>query len=252
MTTLRTYKTGLLSCFILGLLLSCNRSPIFSQNKDQAGALLQSTVWITPTGKKYHRETCSIIKDKGQAVSLEEALQRGLEPCSLCKPLVYTGTKQLYRVNTPPLGSSKDANIAAMQAAQVLEVVDGDTIKVQIPLPRSPQLASRETIRFLGVDAPETSGSPRPAGYYGEEAAGYVRNLLIGKTVYLAFDWDLRDKYGRLLAYVYLPDKTCVNLHLVEQGYAHAYVQYPVQFMEEFTRAQADAKRRGRGLWGRP
>ncbi|NLJ10764.1 MAG: thermonuclease family protein [Treponema sp.] len=138
-----------------------------------------------------------------------------------------------------------------MLPATVLEVIDGDTIKVSIPNPRPIQLKAQETIRFLGIDAPETSASPRPAGYYGEEAKAYVKKLLAGKSVRLAFDWDLRDKYGRLLAYIYLTDGTCVNLHLVEQGYAFAYVHFTFQFMDEFTRAQAAAKQKKRGLWGR-
>lgn len=139
-----------------------------------------------------------------------------------------------------------------MQIAQVLEVVDGDTIKVSVPKPRPIQLKDRETIRLLGIDAPETVRSPRPAGYYGEETKAYVQRLLTNQRVFLAFDWDLRDRYGRLLAYIYLENGTCLNLYLVEQGYATAYVTYPFQFMDEFIRAQDLAKQTRRGIWGKP
>jgi len=210
-------------------------------------------VYITPTGKKYHQKDCTTLKKSKNisAITLEEALRRGLEPCSVCNPPVYIGGRDLYRLNNPPLRSSRDAELSRMIPARVTDVVDGDTIKVNIPAPRPIQLKAQETIRFLGIDAPETKASPRPAGYYGEEAKVYVTNLLSGKPVWLAFDWDLRDKYGRLLAYIYVKDGTCVNLHLVEQGYAFAYVHFPFQFMDEFTRAQAAAKQKRRGLWGR-
>mgnify|MGYP000008798070 CR=1 FL=1 len=210
-------------------------------------------VYITPTGKKYHQKDCTTLKNSKNitAITLEEALKRGLEPCTVCNPPVYAGGRDLYRLNNPPLHSARDAELSRMVPATVTEVVDGDTIKVSIPAPRPIQLKAQETIRFLGIDAPETKTSPRPAGYYGEEAKVYVMQLLSGKLVFLAFDWDLRDKYGRLLAYIYLKDGACVNLHLVEQGYAFAYVHFPFQFMDEFTRAQAAAKQKKRGLWGR-
>ncbi|AEJ18730.1 thermonuclease family protein [Gracilinema caldarium] len=210
-------------------------------------------VFRTPAGKKYHQKDCPTLQNSKTvtAITLEEALKQALEPCTVCHPPEYSGGRELYRLNNPPLRSSRDAQLSRMIPATVLEVVDGDTIKVRIPAPRPIQLKAQETIRFLGIDAPETKTSPRPAGYYGEEAKVYVTRLLSGKPVLLAFDWDLRDKYGRLLAYIYIQDGTCVNLHLVEQGYAFAYVHFPFQFMDEFTRAQAAAKQKRRGLWGR-
>lgn len=243
----RGEKTAVL--FVCLLLLSCS-----VRAEQQTADTAKPSVWITPSGKKYHKENCPTLKNSGNTVkivSLEDALRRGLEPCSVCNPPVYTGGVELYRLNNPPLRSARDAQLSRMIPARVTDVVDGDTIKVRIPNPHPIQLKTDETIRFLGIDAPETSTSPRPAGYYGEEAKTYVAKLLGGKDILLAFDWDLRDKYGRLLAYIYLQDGTCVNLMLVEQGYALAYVHFPFQFMDEFTQAQATAKQQRRGLWGR-
>ena len=214
----------------------------------------KTTVCITPSGKKYHRRECPTLKNSqhtAKALTLEAALKKGLEPCKICNPPVYTGGRELYRLNNPPLGSTKEARLSSMLQARVLRVIDGDTITVSIANPRPIQLKPQETIRFLGIDAPETSTSPRPEDYYGEEAKAYASKLLTGKPVLLAFDWDLRDKYGRLLAYIYLKDGTCINLRLVEQGYAQTYVRYPFQFMDEFTQAQTAAKKQRRGLWGR-
>ncbi|TCW62169.1 thermonuclease family protein [Treponema sp. J25] len=157
--------------------------------------------------------------------------------------------QDLYRVNKENISFSSQVVLSRCLPAFVEEVVDGDTIKVRLSgsIPRS--LKARETIRLLGIDAPETESSPRPVGFFGEEAKKYARRLLLQQRVFLAFDWDLRDRYGRLLAYVYLPDGRCVNKLLIEEGYAYAYTRYPFQFLEEFRQAQNIARSQKRGLW---
>lgn len=242
------YKNSL-SAFLTLLLVV----PLSVMAEQQSSDPAKTIVYVTASGKKYHLKACPTLQQSKTvtALTLEEALKRGFEPCTVCNPPEYTGEKELYRLNNPPLRSARDAQLSRMVPATVHDVVDGDTIKVSIPAPRPIQLKAQETIRLLGIDAPETKTSPRPAGYYGEEAKRYVTGLLFKKPVWLAFDWDLRDKYGRLLAYIYLQDGTCVNLHLVEQGYAAAYVHFPFQFMDEFTSAQAAAKQKRRGLWGK-
>jgi micrococcal nuclease len=238
-------------CCLFLVLFFLHRASVMAEPGVQDPAKI--VVYRTSSGQKYHRKDCPTLQNSKSvtAITLEEALKQSLEACTVCSPPVYSGGRELYRLNNPPLRVSRDAQLSRMLPATVLEVVDGDTIKVSIPSPRPIQLKAEETIRFLGIDAPESKTSPRPAGYYGEEAKAYVRRLLTGKTVLLAFDWDLRDKYGRLLAYIFLKDGTCVNLHLVQQGYAFAYVQYTFQFMDEFIRAQAEAKQQRHGLWGR-
>jgi micrococcal nuclease len=67
--------------------------------------------------------------------------------------------------------------------------------------------------------------------------------------VYLAFDWDLRDRYGRLLAYVYGEDKICHNAEIIRQGYGHAYTRYSFRFMDEFRNYEREARNGKRGLW---
>lgn len=136
-----------------------------------------------------------------------------------------------------------------MSAARVLRVVDGDTVRVALAAPRPALLKAEETIRLLGIDAPESASSPRPEGHYGAESAAYLRSLLEGREVLLAHDRDLRDKYGRLLAYLYTPEEGCVNLRLVEEGYAAAYLSFPFAFSEEFRAAGVRARASGRGLW---
>ncbi|MCX7655351.1 MAG: thermonuclease family protein [Treponemataceae bacterium] len=157
----------------------------------------------------------------------------------------------LYRVNKEPITFSSQVTLSRCLPASVEEVIDGDTIKVRLAAPFPSVLKAHETVRLLGIDAPETETSPRPAGFFGKEAKKYATRLLLKQRVLLAFDWDLRDRYGRLLAYVYLSDGRCVNKHLIAEGYAYAYTRYPFQFLAEFRHAQNEARAQKRGLWSR-
>jgi micrococcal nuclease len=106
-----------------------------------------------------------------------------------------------------------------------------------------------ETIRMLGVDTPETVHPSRAPERFGKEASLFTRTRLLGKSVSLAFDWDLRDHYGRLLAYIYT-NGSCFNADIIREGYGHAYTSYPFQFMDEFRRLEQEARNGKRGLWG--
>ena len=131
------------------------------------------------------------------------------------------------------------------QPATVVSVVDGDTIWVELN-------GEREKVRYIGIDAPETNHPTKGVQEYGAEAKAANRTLLEGKTVDLEFDVQLRDRYGRLLAYVYLADGTFVNAWLVEHGFAQVMTVPPnVKYQDIFRKRQRDARDLGRGLWGR-
>jgi micrococcal nuclease len=132
--------------------------------------------------------------------------------------------------------------------ADVAGHVDGDTIRVRIANPPD-ELKTVEIIRLIGVDTPETVHPQREVEAFGKEASDFTRERLLGKTVYLAFDWNLRDRYGRLLAYVFTEDRRCHNAELIRQGYGHAYTKYPFRFMEEFRGYEREAREQKRGLW---
>jgi micrococcal nuclease len=135
-----------------------------------------------------------------------------------------------------------------MLPAEVVYSIDGDTIRVQISNP-PPDLETEETIRMIGVDTPETVHPDKPVQNFGSEASAFTKEQLQGKQVYLAFDWDLRDRYDRLLAYVYTEDGTCFNARLIQEGYAYAYLYFRFQFMGEFASLEQAAKEQHRGLW---
>jgi micrococcal nuclease len=129
-------------------------------------------------------------------------------------------------------------------AARVVRVVDGDTIRVEMG-------GRTERVRYIGVDTPESVKPGSPVECFGKKAARFNARLLAGRRVRLVRDVEERDRYGRLLAYVYRADDGLfVNARLVRDGYATPLTIPPnVRFAERFRRQAAEARRAGRGLW---
>ncbi|HSW90296.1 MAG TPA: thermonuclease family protein [Patescibacteria group bacterium] len=128
---------------------------------------------------------------------------------------------------------------------RVVEAVDGDTLITNIN-------GKDEIIRLVGVDTPETKDPRRSVQCYGHEASNFTKKIASGRPVRLERDPidDDRDKYGRLLRYVYFEDGTTLNERLVYGGYAFAYEPFPATQLEKFKLMEADAKKNNRGLWG--
>lgn len=158
------------------------------------------------------------------------------------------GPQALYSVHTERLRDPAAADPSRMAAARVVRVVDGDTVVAEIRRPAG-GLESRETLRLVGVDAPELGRGSRPADPGGPESEAAARNLLEGREVLLAFDRELRDRYGRVLAYLYSLDGVCLNLELVRSGAARALLKYPFAFSAVFERAEREARAARRGLF---
>jgi len=129
---------------------------------------------------------------------------------------------------------------------QVTHVDDGDTIVVA-------QGGTTETIRLIGMDTPEVKVPRKPVQCYGAEASAKTKSMVSGKKVRLVPDpiGDNRDKYHRLLRYVYLPDGTFLNETLVKQGYAFAYIVFPFSKMDQFKADEAAAQAADLGLWAK-
>lgn len=162
---------------------------------------------------------------------------------------------------TPRPDADRDPRPAAYIAAKafaevtVARVVDGDTIHVRMPD------GTDETVRFIGVNTPESTTRHEP---YGKEASDYAkRRLPKGLTVWLELDVGMRDKYGRLLAYLWLARPTSVtpdevrakmfNAQLLVEGYAQLMTIPPdVRYVDVFTPLQAEAREAGKGLWALP
>lgn len=132
------------------------------------------------------------------------------------------------------------------ERARVPRIVDGDTIKVDLN-------GRRETVRYIGVDTPETKKPGSPVECFGKMASAYNRRLVEGRRVTLRFDVERRDRYGRLLAYVYLRRRgrtVWVNARLVRDGYATTLTIPPnVRHADVLRRLERRARAERRGLW---
>jgi endonuclease YncB( thermonuclease family) len=128
-------------------------------------------------------------------------------------------------------------------SARVERVVDGDTFVATIG-------GRDERVRVIGVDTPETVAPGRPVERYGKEASSFAKHELSGMTVRLGGDVEPRDRYDRLLAYVWLPDGTFWNALLAAEGYAQLLTVPPnVAYVDLFRALVAEARTAHRGLW---
>ena len=138
---------------------------------------------------------------------------------------------------------SEDSRSVGGVRAEVLDVIDGDTIEVLIG-------GREEDVRYIGVDTPESVAPGEPVECFGVQASEFNSQLVGGERVRLVFDDERRDQYGRLLAYVYVGD-TFVNAELVRDGFARTLTIAPnTDFAERLDRLARRAGAAGRGLWG--
>ena len=163
-----------------------------------------------------------------------EAKPRDLDPGSQIPPLLAD--------------SSVGMTEATTTNALVIHAVDGDTLTV-----RRDGDAEDVKVRMLGVDTPETVDPRRPVQCFGKEASAFTASLVDGKRVRLDADplADEVDKYGRLLRNVVLEDGRDVNALLIQEGYAYAYLSFPLDPVRKtrLKRLQSEAEAAKRGLW---
>ena len=138
------------------------------------------------------------------------------------------------------LGACGDEHPAPPQAARVAQVVDGDTVV----------LAGGLKVRVLGIDAPEMERDGQPADFLAHKAKADLAELTLDRTVSLSYDRLRYDHYGRLLAYLWLPDQTLVNAELVRRGLARVYLIAPnLLYQKDLLTAQQEAIEAQRGVW---
>lgn len=142
--------------------------------------------------------------------------------------------------------------VACAHTFLVTRVVDGDTLV----------LNKTQTVRLIGIDTPELHESQKlerdvaRSGQskahiqaLGQEASDFTRTLVLGQKVRLQYDHQRTDKYGRMLAYVFLQDGTFVNEELIKAGYARGYFKFPFQYSEQFKKDEETAKIQLMGIW---
>jgi micrococcal nuclease len=144
-------------------------------------------------------------------------------------------------------------------ADTVVQIVDGDTLTIQ-------HNGRSEKIRLIGIDAPESGvnnktkkdaarggGDIEAITKMGQEATRFVKKIVRpGDPVTIEFDKQTRDKYGRLLGYVYLANGKMLNEEIVKAGYANLLTYPPnVKYQDRFLKAYREARENNRGLWGK-
>ncbi|MBW7651353.1 thermonuclease family protein [Anoxybacillus sp. ST4] len=145
--------------------------------------------------------------------------------------------KQSNQTNLPAI------QINSKHMVKVIRVIDGDTVDVRF----SNGATSR--VRLIGVNTPETVHPQKSVEKYGKEASNYTKKRLTNQTVTLEFDAGVKDKYGRLLAYVWI-GKELFNETLVKDGYAHVMTIQPnVKYQQRFIQAERKARQEKKGLW---
>lgn len=154
-------------------------------------------------------------------------------------------------------GSGAPFTPAISSSVRVVRIVDGDTIRVAFPD------GSQETVRILGIDTPEKTvdgndpgkfdgaSDARLLALWGEEAAQYTTGRLDGPDITITTDRaaGTRDRYGRILAYITLPDGSDLGEELVEQGLARVYTPESFARKDRYLLVQQQAMRAGRGIW---
>lgn len=154
--------------------------------------------------------------------------------------LIVVATQSGWLSNTPKTLEQNQPGLYT-----IAHYVDGDTIAVNMN-------GSVETVRFIGVDTPETHKPNTPVQCYGPQAAAYTKSQIsrFGKIRLQADPLDTnRDVYGRLLRYVYLPDGTLLDEQLVQQGYGFAYLDFPFTKKAQFAADEKSAQAAKKGLW---
>lgn len=163
----------------------------------------------------------------------------------------YLGTQQ--QIKTPPqprvegiqVVPTKTHSLNQSEKADVIKVVDGDTITVLLN-------GKKQTIRIIGIDTPETVDPRKPVQCYGQAASDRAKELLSNQPVWLESDptQGNTDKYGRLLRYVFINGSDDYGLGAILEGYAHEYTyDVPYKYQVEYKKAEKAAMTAKIGLW---
>ena len=153
--------------------------------------------------------------------------------------------KDIEEIVTTAVQSAQKHDVSKFEKFELQEVIDGDTIRINYN-------GKSEKVRLLLVDTPETNHETLGEQPYGPEAKQFVKQLLEGQhTVYLEFDVSYRDKYKRLLAYVYTEDGISIQEQLLQNGFARvAYIYDPnTKHVDWFKSIQKTAQKSATGIW---
>lgn len=163
----------------------------------------------------------------------QRQINREMQPDPALKSIPSTSVPGEIKSSSPPQPLPSEGPF------RIIRVLDGDTII----------LDNGETVRLIGVDAPEIHHSEIPVQRFGEEAAKFLKQFAEGFECTLEYELnDIRDQYGRLLAYVFV-EGHLVNAEIIRQGYAYTYTRFPFSRQAEFIALEREARENQYGLW---
>ncbi len=144
----------------------------------------------------------------------------------------------------PSVWTQGEGHPLSDEKAVVTTVYDGDTLRVKFEDGRS------EIVRLIGINAPELSDKRDAVCFLAHMSKRFAFRQLYRQVVRLEYDWELRDQYDRLLAYVFF-HKGNFNEYIVREGFAAAFLKYPFKdkYRRMFTTAEKEARAQGRGMW---
>lgn len=159
--------------------------------------------------------------------------------------ITETGISSETNQEATAAGQEAETETQPTVTSKVIKVVDGDTVTVETN-------GVRETIRIIGINTPETVDPRKPVECFGQEASARAHELLDNQTVILEADSTQgeRDKYDRLLRYVFLSDGSDFGKQMISEGYAYEYTySTPYKYQQDYKTSQSDAENARRGLW---
>ncbi len=214
-----------------------------------APIVLLFLIIITPSGNQQQK-----VNEKKEIIKTEEAQEKeASEKVIENKENTNPNQEQITNLETAKISEDSQIKSKEIQAKEkteyeyysVISVTDGDTLKINMD-------GKTETLRLIGIDTPETVDPRKTVQCFGKEASNKAKEMLTGKKVRVEKDSTQgeRDKYNRLLVYIYLEDGLFYNKYIIEQGYAHEYTyNIPYKHQVDFKNAQKSAQNNQRGLW---
>lgn len=207
-------------------------------------ASADTEVYITRSGKSYHRAGCGSLSRSCIPISLGNAVAGGYRACKNCDPPLLDNAQK-----PEPKTKSKPQDVApiGLVAVELVRVTDGDTIRVILEGKETP-------VRLIGIDTPEKHNQEEPEPF-ALEAAAFTEKILKDRDIWLEFDVERFDKYDRVLAHVWAQgsgdrDKLFVNGQIIRAGLAQLLTIPPnVKYVERLKSALAAAKKDKLNLW---
>lgn len=165
----------------------------------------------------------------------------------ICLDRAVISPRRIARSDSPLQAAARDRARYHGKAFEVAFVVDGDTLDLGVADGGSPTTR----VRLLGIDGPEVRDEENHPVHFAQEGTQFVRQRALNRrvTVYLEEDGRTRGYYGRLLAYLELPDGTMLNDTLVSEGYAYADLRFKHSYYHRYSQLESSARALGKGLW---